>query len=374
MSRRDPGHGDCSPAELAVVVPTYSEVDNVDEVIRRVGDALEGVDWELIFVDDDSPDGTAARVLETARRDRRVRLLQRIGRRGLSSACIEGMLATAAPYVAVIDADLQHDERLLPEMLRSLKTEDLDIVVGSRYAPGGGVGEWDRRRQWMSRFANRLGQLLIRADLADPMSGFFMLRADVLGSGARSLSAVGFKILLDIFASAPRPLRFKELPYEFRQRTAGESKLDHAVLWEYLLMLLQKALGPAIPVRFIAFSLIGGSGVVVHMAVLWTLYRGLGVDFVTGQAAAAVVAMTTNFFLNNLLTYRDMRLRGRRLVWGWVSFVLACSVGAIANVGIATYLFRADSYWVLSALAGIVVGAVWNYAVTAVYTWRHAAT
>lgn len=374
MSRRDPGHGDCSPAELAVVVPTYSEVDNVDEVIRRVGDALEGVDWELIFVDDDSPDGTAARVLETARRDRRVRLLQRIGRRGLSSACIEGMLATAAPYVAVIDADLQHDERLLPEMLRSLKTEDLDIVVGSRYAPGGGVGEWDRRRQWMSRFASRLGQLLIRADLADPMSGFFMLRADVLGSGARSLSAVGFKILLDIFASAPRPLRFKELPYEFRRRTAGESKLDHAVLWEYLLMLLQKALGPAIPVRFIAFSLIGGSGVVVHMAVLWTLYRGLGVDFVTGQAAAAVVAMTTNFFLNNLLTYRDMRLRGRRLVWGWVSFVLACSVGAIANVGIATYLFRADSYWVLSALAGIVVGAVWNYAVTAVYTWRHAAT
>jgi len=374
MSRRDPGHEDCSPAELAVVVPTYSEVDNVDEVIRRVGDALEGVEWELIFVDDDSPDGTAARVLETARRDRRVRLLQRIGRRGLSSACIEGMLATAAPYVAVIDADLQHDERLLPEMLRSLKTEDLDIVVGSRYAPGGGVGEWDRRRQWMSRFASRLGQLLIRADLADPMSGFFMLRADVLGSGARSLSAVGFKILLDIFASAPRPLRFKELPYEFRQRTAGESKLDHAVLWEYLLMLLQKALGPAIPVRFIAFSLIGGSGVVVHMAVLWTLYRGLGVDFVTGQAAAALVAMTTNFFLNNLLTYRDMRLRGRRLVWGWVSFVLACSVGAIANVGIATYLFRADSYWVLSALAGIVVGAVWNYAVTAVYTWRHAAT
>jgi len=374
MSRRDPGHGDCSPAELAVVVPTYSEVDNVDEVIRRVGDALEGVDWELIFVDDDSPDGTAARVLETARRDRRVRLLQRIGRRGLSSACIEGMLATAAPYVAVIDADLQHDERLLPDMLRSLKTEDLDIVVGSRYAPGGGVGEWGRRRQWMSRFASRLGQLLIRADLADPMSGFFMLRADVLGSGARSLSAVGFKILLDIFASAPRPLRFKELPYEFRQRTAGESKLDHAVLWEYLLMLLQKALGPAIPVRFIAFSLIGGSGVVVHMAVLWTLYRGLGVDFVTGQAAAALVAMTTNFFLNNLLTYRDMRLRGRRLVWGWVSFVLACSVGAIANVGIATYLFRADSYWVLSALAGIVVGAVWNYAVTAVYTWRHAAT
>ncbi len=373
MPEPDSPSSACRPPELTVVVPTYNEADNVDELIDRVRRALEGVEWELVFVDDDSPDGTAACLLEAARQDRRVRLLQRIGRRGLSSACIEGMLATAAPYVAVIDSDLQHDERLLPKMLQSLKTEDIDIVVGSRYVPGGGVGDWDCRRQWMSRFASRLGQTLVRADLADPMSGFFMLRADVLQDCARTLSGVGFKILLDIFASSPRPLRFRELPYEFRQRVAGQSKLDHAVLWEYLLMLVQKALGPTVPVRFVAFSLIGGSGVLVHMAVLWILYRGIGIDFMTGQAVAALVAMTTNFFLNNVLTYRDMRLRGRRLLWGWVSFVLACSVGAIANVGIATYLFRADSYWVLSALAGIVVGAVWNYAVTAVYTWRHAA-
>jgi dolichol-phosphate mannosyltransferase len=360
----------CRAPELAVVVPTYNEADNVAEIVRRVSAALRGIDWELIFVDDDSPDETWRLARDLARGDRRVRVLQRIGRRGLSSACIEGMLSTAAPYIGVIDGDLQHDETLLPAMLAALKGEALDVVVGSRYTAGGGVGDWDARRQSMSRLAGAIGRRLIKADLKDPMSGFFMLRSDLLHSCVRGLSGIGYKILLDIFASCPRPPRFKEIPYEFRQRSAGASKLDKAVLWEYLLMVLQKLLGPLIPIRFIAFSIIGGFGVLIHLAVLWALYRQGGLDFVTGQSAATLVAMTSNFFLNNLLTYRDMRLRGRALLWGWFSFVLACSVGALANVGIATYLYQSDSSWVLSAMAGILVGAVWNYAVTAVYTWR----
>ena len=351
-------------------MPTYNEAENVAEIVRRVALALEGVDWELVFVDDDSPDETWRRVRALGREDRRVRVLQRVGRRGLSSACIEGMLSTSAPYLAVIDGDLQHDETRLAVMLDRLKGGDLDIVVGSRYTDGGGVGDWDARRQTMSRLAGAIGRALIRVDLKDPMSGFFMLRADLLQTCVRNLSGVGYKILLDIFASCPTPPRFAEVPYEFRLRSAGESKLDKAVLWEYLLMLLQKVLGPVIPIRFIAFSLIGGLGVLVHLAVLWLLHRAAGFDFLTGQSAATLVAMTSNFFLNNLLTYRDMRLKGRALIWGWVSFTLACSVGALANVGIATYLFQADSSWVLSAVAGILVGAVWDYAVTAVYTWR----
>jgi len=366
----EPNPVPCPAPELAVVVPTYNEADNVAEIVHRLGEALAGIDWELIFVDDDSPDQTWRLARDLAQIDRRVRVLQRVGRRGLSSACIEGMLSTAAPYIAVIDGDLQHDETLLPKMLAALKAEGQDIVVGSRYVAGGGVGDWDARRQSMSALAGRIGRLLIKADLKDPMSGFFMLRAGLLQDCVRGLSGVGYKILLDIFASCPQPPRFKELPYEFRQRTAGASKLDKAVLWEYLLMVLQKLLGPLIPIRFIAFSLIGGFGVLVHLAVLWALYRQGGLDFLTGQSAATLVAMTSNFFLNNLLTYRDMRLRGRELLWGWLSFVLACSVGALANVGIATYLYQADSSWVLSALAGVLVGAVWNYAVTAVYTWR----
>lgn len=362
----------CPPLELAVVVPTYREADNVGELVRRVDLALTGIHWELIVVDDDSPDGTAERVRDLARSDRRIRVLQRVGRRGLSSACIEGMLATAAPFLAVMDGDLQHDETLLPRMLETLKGEGLDIVVGSRYTPGGEVGDWSARRRALSRLATRLGRLLIRVELKDPMSGFFLVRAEVIQANVRRLSGVGFKILLDIFATAQRPLRFRELPYRFQARRAGHSKLDNAVVWEYVLMLGQKLLGPWIPVRFIAFSLIGAIGVLVHLAVLWPVLRIVGDQaFLAGQAAATLVAMTSNFLLNNLITYRDMRLYGVDLLWGWLSFVAACGIGALANVGIANYLFQVGhSGWILSALAGILVGAVWNYAVTAVYTWR----
>jgi len=365
-------------SELSVVIPTFNEGDNIAEVVRRLSACLQGVSWEVVFVDDDSPDGTAVAVRRVASEDSRIRLVHRIGRRGLSSACIEGMLASTSPFVAVMDADLQHDERLLPEMLRELQSGDLDIVVGSRYAAGGGLGEWAADRELASRLATRLSRLVLKADLKDPMSGFFMLRRELIDEVARDLSGIGFKILLDIFVTAKRALRFKELPYRFRNRHAGESKLDNVVAWQYIAMLLDKSVGRYVPVRFIAFAAIGGLGVFVHMGVLWLVFRGLGQTFIAGQTTATLVAMTFNFFLNNWFTYRDRRLRGWGLLRGWISFTLACSLGAVANVGIATYLFSAAPagglWWVPSAIAGIIVGAVWNYAVTAVYTWSQPRT
>jgi len=358
-------------AELSIIIPTFKEIDNIEEVIKRVRACLQGVAWEIIFVDDNSPDRTADRVREIARTDPNVRCIHRIGRRGLSSACIEGMLSSAAPYVAVLDADLQHDESLLPKMLDLLRQGDTDIVIGSRYIPGGSIGQWDKSRAWISRFANHLSRIVLKVDLADPMSGFFMMRHDaMLRCVQNHISGIGFKVLLDLFASSPQPLRFKELPYQFRERHAGESKLDTLVVWEYLLLLIDKLIGHIIPVRFITFSLVGVLGVIVHLLVLTLVYRHLGMSFIAGQTTATLVAMTSNFLMNNILTYRDMRLQGWELLRGWLSFTLVCSVGAIANVSIATYLFELKTFWITSAIAGVLVGAVWNYAVTAVYTWR----
>lgn len=360
--------------QLVVVVPTLNEAANVVELVARLRIALASITWEVIFVDDDSTDGTGQILCGEAQQDARVRLLRRIGRRGLASAGIEGMLASCAPFIAVMDADLQHDERLLPTMLETLQAEALDIVVASRHLAGGGIGDWGRERALASRLATRLARVVLRADLTDPMSGFFMLRRELLDDLAGALSGIGFKLLLDIFATAPRPLRFRELPYTFRRRLAGESKLDAMVVWEYLYMLLDKSLGRYVPVRFIPFALVGGLGVFVHMLVLWLIFIAMAGGFVLGQAIATLVAMTFNFFVNNLLTYRDRRLRGWHLLRGWISFTLACGLGAVANVGIATYLFRSTpdggGWWVLSAVAGILIGAVWNYAVTAVYTWN----
>lgn len=358
------------PADLAIVVPAFNEVANVDLLVAAINRALPGVAWEVVIVDDNSPDGTAAHVRDLARREPRVRLVHRYGRRGLSSACIEGIQATTAPFIAVMDADMQHDEAILPTMLERLRQNDVDLVVGSRYAEGGGFGEWGRARTAMSQFATRLAHRLTRAPISDPMSGFFMISRDAFLDALPNLSSMGFKILLDIAASSPQPLRVDEVPYTFRLRQHGESKLDALVLWDYLQLLLDKAVGHLIPVRFISFALVGGFGLVVHFAVLIVLFQLLGFGFGRSQVAATLVATSNNFFLNNMLTYRDQRLKGGDLLRGWISFNAVCLIGAAANVGVARWLFVHQSYWALSAAAGIAVTTVWNYAMSSIFTWR----
>jgi dolichol-phosphate mannosyltransferase len=358
-----------SRMRLSIVVPTFNERGNVRELLSRLDATLGATGWEVIFVDDDSPDGTAAEVRTIARADWRVRCLQRIGRRGLSSACIEGMLAASAPTIAIMDADLQHDEAVLPKMLAEIEEGGADIVVGTRYAAGGSPGHWTPSRKAMSRFATLASQAIIKQAVSDPMSGFFMLQRKVLDSTVHGLSGLGFKILLDILATCEQPLRVAEVPYGFRDRFAGESKLDERVVWEYGMLLADKTIGRFLPVRFLAFSMVGGLGVGAHMAILALLLTGLGADFMVAQATATGLTMIFNFTFNNVLTYRDQRLRGWAWIRGLVTFMMACSIGALANVGIASYLFENRTQWTLAALAGVVVGAVWNYAVTQLYTW-----
>ncbi|GGB35418.1 dolichol monophosphate mannose synthase [Sphingomonas metalli] len=358
------------PAELTIVVPTFNEIENVPLLVAATEQALAGVRWEIIFVDDNSPDGTAAAVRAVAQLDARVRIVQRFGRRGLSSACVEGILASAAPIVAVMDADLQHDESLLARMLTRMRQGGVDLVVGSRYAEGGSMGEWTRGRVAASRLATRMATSLTRTPISDPMSGFFMLTREAFERSLPRLSTVGFKILLDITASAPAPLRIAEMPYTFRTRQHGESKLDSLVLWEYFQLILDKAFGRIVPVRFVSFALVGGFGLAVHFLILSAFYLGLQTGFGLAQTAATIVAITNNFVLNNLLTYRDQRLRGPALLRGWVTFNLVCATGAVANIGVAEWLFGRETYWVLSAVAGVLVSVVWNYAMSSLFTWR----
>lgn len=353
---------------VAVVVPTFNEAMNVAELSRRLAVLLEGEAYEILFVDDHSPDGTADAVRALSEADGRVRCIERVGRRGLSTAVIEGIMATSAEYAVVMDADLQHDEAKVPQMLAALRS-GYDLVVGSRYAEGGGMGDWSEARERGSRFATRLAGMLNAGEITDPMSGFFALRTGVFRDRIEGLTGTGYKILLDLVATKGPELRVTEVPYEFRARQSGESKLDSRVMLEFFELLLAKTVGRFIPTKFVMFSLVGGLGVLVHFAVLSMTFGPL--PFVTAQALATMVAMTANFFVNNVFTYFDRRLRGWRLIPGLLSFCAASSVGALANVGVAAYLFSSlNAVWYLSALAGIVVGAAWNYAVTALYTWR----
>lgn len=359
------------PADISVIVPTFNERDNVEILIARLARVLDGFDWEVVFVDDDSKDGTLEVLHAAARRDVRVRYIHRIGRRGLSSAVIEGIQSTSGPLVAVMDADLQHDESLLPSMIRELDSAEVDLAVGSRYIQGGSVADWPQGRRVISKIATRFARVVTRPTLSDPMSGYFVIRRAAFDTAVRRLSALGCKILLDVLASADKPLQVKELPYTFRNRERGDSKLDALVSYEYLLLMLDKTIGRVVPVRFIMFATVGGFGVLCHMLLLALLYLVLRLGFPVAQSGATVGAMTFNFFVNNFLTYHDRRLKGFfGLARGLTSFYAVGAVGAIANVGIASALFARHYSWFLDGVAGIVVGAVWNYAASATFTWK----
>jgi dolichol-phosphate mannosyltransferase len=356
--------------ELSVVIPTFNERSNVTLLLQRLHATLPEICWEAIFVDDDSPDGTATLVKEIAARDPRVRCLRRVSRRGLAGACIDGMLLSAAPYVAIIDADLQHDQTLLPRMLEILQTGAADLVVGSRYSTAGGAVGLSGWRTAISRFATYLARRLFWVSLADPMSGFFMMRRECFDPMAEKLATQGFKILLDIVITGHGRLRITEVSYTFAARAHGRSKLDAHVVMDFAALLLAKMTGGVMTPRFLSFLLVGLSGVSVHLLVLRAMMLVLSVEFTTAQATATLAAMTSNFLLNNALTYRDKQLRGSRLLPGLLAFYAVSSVGAIANIGIASWLFANHPMWWLAGAAGALMSTVWNYSVSTTLVWR----
>lgn len=359
------------PLELAVVLPTLNERGNIAPMVDRLEKALGPSGWEAVFVDDNSHDGTAEEARRIGQSDSRIRVIQRIGRRGLASAAIEGMCATAAPFVAVMDADHQHDPALLNDMLAAVKSGEYDLAYASRFAKGGNAdGLSSKGRETGSRIANALARKLTGTELSDAMSGFFLLRTDQLRSQAQGLSGIGFKIMLDILSTARPQLRVKEFPLKFAERLSGESKLDHGVALDFVAGIYDRYLGRIIPTRFALFGTVGGLGVFVHMAVLSLVYLVFSSSFALGQAVATMVAMTFNFWLNNLLTYRDSKLSGARDVFfGWLKFCATCAVGAFANVAAAAMLQANGAVWWLAAVAGIVLASVWNYALSSKFVW-----
>jgi dolichol-phosphate mannosyltransferase len=376
--------------ELTVIAPSFNEADNVVPLIEALSKVLEGVHWEVVFVDDDSPDGTSDRVREQARLDNRVRCVQRLGRRGLTSACAEAVLTSSAPYVAIIDADLQHDERLLPKMLEVLKSGDTEVVIGSRYTEKKLSEGFTRFRQITSFVATRLAQIILRAELSDPVSGFFMAKREVFEGAIRKLSGIGNKILVDTFASSGRRLKFSELPYTFKARLHGESKLDTLTVWEYLVLLADKLFGRFVPIRLILFSLVGLTGVLVNFVVFWAARHALLIGaagsyspdanarFKVALAIATLVAATSNFFLNNVLTYRDKRLRGWRILGGLLSFLSISMIGAVVSVSFAAEvrswfpagLQESHNALNLAVLSGIAVSTILNFSASAIFTWQ----
>lgn len=356
--------------ELTIVLPTFNEAANLPMMVERIGKALAAVPHEIIVVDDDSPDGTARVARELGRAHHNVRCIRRIGRRGLSGACAEGMMAAAAPVVVVMDADGQHDETILPAMLAKIEN-GADIVIGSRYVAGGSAGDGlTSTRARGSELATRMSNMMLSRPVSDPMSGFFMLRRDLADRMAGAVSREGFKILFDILWRLGPDARVEEVPFTFRERQQGESKLGFVVTMQFLGLLVSRLSGGLLPVQFLLFALVGFTGIFVHLSVLYLMAEVLMAPFVWAQLTATVVAMTTNFLLNNWLTFAHKRLKGWRMLYGLVTFYLVCSLGALANISVAVWIYQFNEATMLAGLAGALMSSVFNYAVTKLVTWQ----
>ncbi|WP_131114674.1 glycosyltransferase [Lichenihabitans psoromatis] len=358
----------CLAPLLSVIVPTFNERDNVPILFDRLAVVLRHIPWEMIIVDDDSTDGTWNWARQKGATDTRLRCLRRVGRRGLAGAFIEGALCSSAPVIAVIDGDLQHDETILPAMWRLIADREADLVIGTRRIRGGGGMSAPRR--WISDVGAALSRIVLKRAVADPMSGFFMVRRDLIETIAPSLVSDGFKILVDVLLHIPRDLRVAEVAYDFRKRGGGDSKLDARVLVDYAGLIVHRLSGNLVPIRMTAYVLVGLAGLLAHIVLLrFMIHVTPKLGFHAMETLASFGAMPVNFFLNNALTFRERRVRGWSMVPALMLFGTVCSVGVLANLSVATWIFADTPRWWLAGFLGALVSAFWNYAVSAVVVW-----
>ena len=357
---------------LTIVVPTYNEKLNVRPLVSLLDKALVDINWEVVFVDDDSPDGTADEVRELARTRLDVRVIHRIGRRGLSGACIEGILSSAAPYVAVMDGDLQHDETVLISMIASFNADpELNLVIGSRNVEGGSSGNGlSGIRSFGSDMATVMARKLLKIRVQDPMSGFFMIKLESFRDVVGELQRQGFKILTDLLSASRGGWKIKEIPFVFKERQYGQSKMDSAVTLEYFGLILARLTGGAISIRFVLFLFVGLTGILVQLLMVGIFLNVMFLSFFYSQILAVILAMTSNFFLNNILTYRDQSLSGKYILFGLLSFYFVCSLGAVANVAVANLVYNFVPLWILASFFGSVISSLWNFMSSKWLTWR----
>ncbi|MGA9659144.1 MAG: glycosyltransferase [Asticcacaulis sp.] len=364
--------GDQTGPDLSLIICTLNEGTAIRSVINEICDTLAHIHHEIIVVDDNSTDNTAAEVLDVAKSRPNVRLHVRINERGLSSAAIKGWDMAHGKYLGVMDGDGQHDPKAILAMAEIILKGDKDLVCVSRYIGKSETG-LSFFRDLGSRAATLATGLVLRVPLTDPMSGCFMMTRDYYMSARKKLTGVGFKILLDVAASSPIQPRFTEVKASLRQRQGGESKLDIRVVLDLAALLVEKATGGVMKARFVLFAGVGMSGVVVSaivLALFKILFGNSDAEFGIAQFVAIMVSMTSNFFINNAITFRDKRLKGAAMWAGMFGFYLACAPGAVLNWFIGVALKSMHVEFILAGVVPAFLIGILNFWFVKMLAWR----
>ncbi len=373
---------------LTVVTPTYNEAENLPILVTELHRALQGIDHEIVVADDDSPDGTWRVAEDLAEDDPTIRVMRRFHDKGLSAAVLDGMSIARAPYLAVIDADLQHDPDALPAMLDEVRS-GADVCVGSRSTEGGGFGDWSASRRFVSWVATVIARILLRVPVSDPMSGFFVISEEAYARTAPSINPRGFKVLLE-FIGRNKDLTVTEVGYTFRNRTHGETKLNGSVIRSYLLGVAELRLGRQVDPVFLLYVLVGIVGLGVN-SVVFAAAEALGVPRITtglndaldpiegSFVISVLVSILVLFVLNNEFTFWEERYRGWKLVPAFVVFFVMSLIGTLVHVAVFKFLqsigfllsvLGADWSRVTQNLIGASVALVVNWYLNSTYLWR----
>lgn len=361
---------DYQQLEVSIVVPTYNERENLPLLVQKMSESLKDVKYELIIVDDNSPDGTGKLADELTKKLENLKALHRMEKKGLATAVVYGLKYARAPTVCVMDADLQHPPEKIPELLAEING-GADIAIASRYVQKGGVKKWGKRRRFISKGAEFLSRLTVPRvqGLTDPLSGFFAFKQEVV-SGAK-LNPVGFKILLEILVKGTWQ-KIAEVPYVFGKRAHGKSSLGFGEHFNYLrhLLRLMRAGGEAS--RFLKFCLVGASGVVVNLGLLWILTEIVGFFYLVSAAFSIEASILSNFALNELWTFKDRANSTRGILRRALKFNMICVIGLMINLAILAALTELlGVYYMVSALFGIAAATLWNYMMSAMWTWKY---
>ena len=329
---------------------------------------------EIIVVDDASIDGTTSLVKKFSKKDNRIRLINRYGRNGLSSAIKEGILSASGDVIAVMDTDGQHQVESLYEAIEELLVTDKDLIIGSRFLNSSLISGLSDKRKKGSLVANSLAKFSLSREyskLTDIMSGFIVFKSQKVLKLVERIDVNGFKFLYELLSVSKGTLDCNEIPLNFMPRQFGESKLDIAIVWDFLVSLIHSLSKRLIPRKAISFAFVGITGVLVQFLISYSFMWLLGFSFQNVLPIAVVSAATSNYLVNNWLTFRANRLRNKALFFGLIKFLLVSSLPIIANVGLASSFYKLISpNTFFSQLAGIIVVFIWNYAASSKLVWK----
>jgi dolichol-phosphate mannosyltransferase len=361
---------------ISVVVPTYKESGNIKALVERAGKALAttGEPFELIIADDNSPDGTAD-IVRSLQADRPwLRLLVRTTDRGLSNAVIAGWEIARGDVLGCMDADLQHPPEVLTRFVETLRASSADIVVGSRHVQGGGVSDWSFVRRFISWAATFMATLVLPGTLGevrDPMSGFFLVRGQVIQGAA--LKARGYKILLEVLAKGHYS-QVKEVPFIFEERVEGGSKIGASIMWDYLVHLGRISVETGEAARIAKFALVGLSGSFVNLLLYRWLAAHLGWSVWLAATVSAAVAIINNFAWNEKFTFPETQQvfpGAGPLARRFALFTVISLAGLVLNVGVVELLVAILHFpWLIGVASGIAVAGGWNFFSNSNWTWR----